>query len=249
MHALAPWVNRALSCSLVEPPKPGERADPITRLLARRVVELRKSVGINQADLGARMAELRPGWSRSTVAKLERNLRETLSVGDLLALAVVLGVPPIWLLADPATGDPVPVARGIEVDPWSALMWLRGGQQLTDEPFSDEPLNLAAPGRWNEAALPLAWAAQAAAIVKQMVSTAEIRALRFLDPEGAEVPLVEVRTSLDGVDADAADRRLLAQLVPLLQRLHQHGFTLPRLSRCVVERARELEIELPGQEG
>lgn len=70
---------------------------------------------MNQTQLGARMAELQPAWSRSTVVKLENNKRESISLQDWLALAHVLRVPPIWLLTDPKAGAPVPVVEGTEV--------------------------------------------------------------------------------------------------------------------------------------
>lgn len=69
-------------------------------------------------------------WNRTTVAKLETGRRESISVRELLALAVVLDVPPVWLLADPKQDGLVAIAEGLEVEPWSALLWLTGTQPL-----------------------------------------------------------------------------------------------------------------------
>ncbi len=80
---------------------------------------------MDQAELGERMAALRPSWSRSTVVKLENLNREQVSVADWLALAAVLNVPPPMLLTDPRTTDPVPLPTG-DVSAWGALLWLVG---------------------------------------------------------------------------------------------------------------------------
>ena len=106
-----------------------KRADPLTRLIAERVAQLRKAAGIDQAVLGARMSELRPGWSRSTVVKLENLNRESLSVGDLVALAIVLNVPPPMLFADPRYVETVPIGEGRERTAWEALLWFIGSAE------------------------------------------------------------------------------------------------------------------------
>ena len=82
-------------------PRTTMRADEITRVLAAQVARLRKAAGWSQAQLAERVAKHRPGWTRSSVTKLENGLRESISVGDLVALALAFDVPPA-LLAEPA---------------------------------------------------------------------------------------------------------------------------------------------------
>ncbi|MEU4372446.1 helix-turn-helix domain-containing protein [Pseudonocardia alni] len=103
-------------------------------MIADRVTALRREAGLNQAELGEQMAVLRPGWSRSTVVKLENYNREAVSVGDLLALAQVLDVPPALLVADPRTVAEVPVAQDETVSAWTALLWLSGDVRLDGRP-------------------------------------------------------------------------------------------------------------------
>src|SRR5580704_7701907 len=76
--------------------KDPERADPITRLIAGRVREIRQQQRLSGASLGAAVRDLGlQGWVDSTVGKLETSRRESVTVRELLALAVVLGVPPV----------------------------------------------------------------------------------------------------------------------------------------------------------
>jgi transcriptional regulator with XRE-family HTH domain len=82
---------------------------------------------MSQEELGRRMSDLGcEGWGRTTVQKLENDRRGSISVQELLALASVLGVPPVLLVADPRTGATVPVGAGREMSPDDALAWLVG---------------------------------------------------------------------------------------------------------------------------
>jgi transcriptional regulator with XRE-family HTH domain len=218
-----------------------DRATPITRLLGKRVAEHRKSIGMNQAQLGARMAELRPSWSRSTVVKLENDKRESLAVEDWLALAVVLGVPPIWLLADPRDGEPVTIAEGTEVDPWTALRWLTGTQPLT-EPGGDA---------WASAYEPLRPLQHLARALEQYRMIRQTLDLRMVSAEGDAVAgvlsvhgdLAETRRTLEATE--------VAQLRAVADRLGQFralGLPVPPVPPDVRQRAAELGIEL-HQEG
>lgn len=116
-----------------------QRADPITRVIADRVAKLRRESGLNQAELGDRMAALRPGWSRSTVVKLENYNREVVSVSDLLALALALDVPPVLLIADPRAVDEVPIAADRTVNVWAALQWLVGAARVENSDLQNYP--------------------------------------------------------------------------------------------------------------
>lgn len=225
-------VKRALPCAIVEQTKTPERADPITRLLARRVAELRKASGMSQADLGERMAQLRSGWTRSTVAKLEKNLRESVSVGDLLALAQALDVPPVMLVADPRHVAEVPVADGAAVPAWEALMWLTGAKDLAgrrDSPtFTD--------GAWYaDQAMALGAALHQLEHESRVTGTRDEQGNLTRDPETVR-RVVEER-----------ERLALERVRAVLERIERFGEHLPALPPAVVKRAAELGVDLPGQ--
>lgn len=205
----------------------------ITTIIASRVKELRGAARLSGADMAAAMHEQGIGWNRTTVAKLETGRRESVTVQELLALAVALNVPPVWLLADPTSPHPVHIADGVDLDPWSAIMWMVGAQALTDPPGST----------WPSASGPLAWAWQAVAIARQMDEAAWFRAAGF------QYFTVAGGVEHDQQDVDVAervDRQSFARLVPLLDALRTAGLPVPRMPATVTVRARELAVDLPG---
>lgn len=172
------------------------------------------------------MAELRPGWSRSTVVKLENGNRESVSVADWLALAQALDVPPVLMIADPSSQKLVPIAEGIELDPWLALLWLIGKQPLTDRPR----------GAWNDLALMLEQVFLYLSLVDRFHRLRHDLALEATD---------------DAWDSDQAaerERNVLAQLAVPLGKLRDWSMPVPPVPSDVRKRAAELGIELPGQE-
>jgi transcriptional regulator with XRE-family HTH domain len=217
-------VNSLLRCFAVTqaprrtPPTP----DPITAAVGRRVLGLRKSAGWSQEELGKRMAALGTDWSRISVQKLETGRRGAISVQELLALALVFDVPPVWILAYPKSTDSVSVAPGIDVDPWTALAWLVGR----------EPIGDAAPGsRFAEARAALA------ELQRLGQGLAAIRATEDARAEGGGV-----------LEADRPDedRRLIGALVRPLELLVRWGYPAPTLPGSVRQRAKELDVDLPG---
>jgi transcriptional regulator with XRE-family HTH domain len=100
------------------------RAAPITRVIAARVAELRGD--LSGAKLAARLNEYGVPWNRNTVAKFETGRRESVTVHELLALALALGTTPLALMTDPRMKQPVPLGAGFEADPWIVARWARG---------------------------------------------------------------------------------------------------------------------------
>jgi transcriptional regulator with XRE-family HTH domain len=194
-------------------------------VVAKRVAELRKAAGLNQADLAAGISKYGPKWSRSTVVKLEGQRRESLSVTDLFAIALALDVPPVWLLVDPTSADPVPIAVGqesVSLDAWSAILWMVGR----------EPIAPMAPGsRFGQARAALAELQRLAQGLSAIRATEEARA------EGAGVR---------EADRPNEDRRLIGALVRPLDLLVTWGYPAPTLPESVRQRAKELDVDLPG---
>lgn len=218
----------------------------VVAALAARVRDLRLSTGLSQVELGERMTEMGVEWSRTTVAKLESGRRESVSVEELYALAQVFDVPLVWLLADPQSGRPVAISEGVEVDPWTALLWLTGFQ----------PLGGRGGSAWSSAYNALSQLNILARVLEQY------RLIRRM----LDVPMVPAQPAGEGAVADAdvlttlgdpaeARRQLEATEVTLLRsvadRLGQFralNLPVPPVPPDVVKRATELGINLPGQE-
>ena len=106
------------------PPLPSE-------VLAKRVIQLRSRLVLTQDELAARMQTLGYSWVRSTIAKIELGSRQV-SVDELCALAIALGVPPIALLVPPSGKMKVTPAGGA-VDVASMWVWATGDLPLPQE--------------------------------------------------------------------------------------------------------------------
>lgn len=231
----------ALRCALVAPDEQTDRADPITRVLARRVAELRKAAGMNQAQLGERMAELLPKWSRSTVVKLETYKRESVSTADLFALALALGVPPVILLADPRQPGAVPVAPGLEVDQWDALAWLTGTAGLNKAGDRIEYRRMGQDGA------DAGWLIYMSFLLAEALDTLGAPMLTGVrDDDGRLTRDPEaIRRKTDEQHHDA-----LSRVCDVLSRIERDGTApLPDVGEHVRRRAVELGVELPGMGG
>jgi transcriptional regulator with XRE-family HTH domain len=103
-----------------------------SEILARRVKEARKGRGWSQEQL-ADEATKRYGYplARSTVAKIEQGgTRADARLGDLLALAAALEVPPVHLLTPDVDEAPVAVTPNTIVPAGLARAWIRGQAML-----------------------------------------------------------------------------------------------------------------------
>jgi transcriptional regulator with XRE-family HTH domain len=102
-----------------------------TQEVARHVKELRRDRGMTAAELAARMTELGVKWDRSIVANLESGRRRTVSVDELLALAVALDIAPVHLIAGIEDDDgKVPVTPDIVIPRSDLRRWIRGFKPL-----------------------------------------------------------------------------------------------------------------------
>lgn len=225
----------ALVCAPVTRAKTPERADPITRLLADRVTQLRERAGITQADFGRKMSELRPGWSRSSVAKFEKYQRESVSVADLFAFALALDVPPVMLLADPREVELVPVDSESEATAWDAFSWLIGAKTLDGHiPLRDD----FAVAHWFAH-----HAVQLGEALRNLDQNARITGTR--DPQTGQ--LTRDPKKVREITAER-DRELLTEIRELLYLIKRGDTPVPTLPSWVHDRASELGVDLAGGE-
>jgi transcriptional regulator with XRE-family HTH domain len=203
-------------------------SEPLTGVIATRVRELRRHCRLSQDDLAKRMDALGVPWTRATVVNLETRAtgsrskaagRDSVSVGELFALASVFGVPPVWLLADVESGEPTPITKGLAVDAWSTLLWAAGRQPLSDD-----------PGIW--------WHRVAPAIATAFACASAIDQVRR--NQAASVDLED----LDG--RAERDRSALRVLAANLTTIAMAGLVLPPVPKDIHDRATELGVDLPS---
>jgi transcriptional regulator with XRE-family HTH domain len=99
----------------------------VTREIAQRMRELRGKRGLTGAGLGERMTGLGVPWDRSIVANLESGRRRSVTVDELLALALALNCPPMYLLIPPdAPGEPYAVTPAVSESRRNVAAWFAG---------------------------------------------------------------------------------------------------------------------------
>lgn len=77
--------------------------------------------------LAAQVAETTgAGYTRTQVTNLESGRRETITVGEVLAFARVLDVPPLLLILPIGSPGQVEILPGVVDDPWTAWRWVVG---------------------------------------------------------------------------------------------------------------------------
>ena len=144
---------------------------------------------------------------------------------ELLALAWALDVPPVLLVADPRRDDPVPVVEGVELDPWSALLWMTGAGTVTGPPGrSSVEMDLIAEGR----------------VVSEMAYNLRKRVTR-VTAGGTDEAMNRANDDLHW--------RYLETMRIALENIKEMGTTVPRVGPHVLKRAAELGVDLPGQDG
>lgn len=104
--------------------------DTPTETVARRVRALRQGQ-FTAEQLAEAMAGLGIPWQRNVVANLENGRRDAVSVDELFALALILGVAPVALLVD-IKAESAPVTPDIDVVPAELLLWLLGDADLPE---------------------------------------------------------------------------------------------------------------------
>ena len=129
----------------------------LTAVIAERMKALRGAVRLSGPALAVEMNKQGVPWNRTTVAKLETGRRESVTVPELVALALVLNVPVTALLVAERSSS-IKLAEGHEYSPAEALLWLIAERPLPGSPGAERhivPENVVMEyGPWVTAARP-----------------------------------------------------------------------------------------------
>jgi transcriptional regulator with XRE-family HTH domain len=103
--------------------------------------------GMTAQALADRCTELELPMDRAVIAKLEKGIRQTITMGEILVLARALNVAPVLLIFPIGQEDEIEAVPGESVDTWAALRWFTGEAErlpgdVLREPQEAEPVRL-----------------------------------------------------------------------------------------------------------
>lgn len=112
-------------------PVPDESAtstwsENLSAVVGQRVQRYRKARGLTGQELSAALAELGIQLKRNVLGNLESGYRRTVSLPEVLALAYVLGVPPVLLMLPVGADEDVEALPGMTTHTWDAARWVTG---------------------------------------------------------------------------------------------------------------------------
>jgi transcriptional regulator with XRE-family HTH domain len=107
-----------------------EWAATMHRRIAATLIRARESAGWSSNQLATETSRLGCPVSRSQIARYENGAKVGLDVGELIALAAALGMPPIALLYGGHPDEPVEVLPGKEWPAAEAIGWFCGDETL-----------------------------------------------------------------------------------------------------------------------
>lgn len=103
----------------------------LTRATGRAIRHYRNRRGMSAEQLAEAVSNLGLRYTRTQVSNLESGRRDSISVGEVIAFAAVLEIPPALLLFPIGTDDEVAILPGQATDPWTAYRCFVGDLVLT----------------------------------------------------------------------------------------------------------------------
>jgi len=101
----------------------GER---FTRTVVAGIKAYREQREWKVQELADRCTELGYPMRRTTLSNLESGLRKSITLHELLIIAVALGVPPVMLVFPGLPTEPVEYRPGVTTESWPAATWFTG---------------------------------------------------------------------------------------------------------------------------
>src|SRR5664280_405378 len=108
----------------------------MTETVARQIDHWRGVRSLGAQKLADRTAELGMPVARNTIANLENGRRTTRTVGELLALAAALDIPPVVLLVPLGTSSDAETLPGVTVSTDRAFGWVAASQSAATASFA-----------------------------------------------------------------------------------------------------------------
>lgn len=113
----------------------------ITQRVGELVARYRRQGKLSAQAVADRCAALgMPSITRIVITRLENELRDSLTIPELMVIAAALDVPPMALIFPHGTED-IEVLPGRHLDPWAAVVWFTGptSWKTTITPLPTEP--------------------------------------------------------------------------------------------------------------
>ncbi len=101
----------------------GER---FTHTVVAGIKAYREQRGWKVQELADRCTELGYPMRRTTLSNLESGLRKSITLHEVLIIAVALGVPPVMLIFPGLPTEPVEYRPGVTIESWPAARWFTG---------------------------------------------------------------------------------------------------------------------------
>lgn len=105
-------------------------ADTVTATVAAQVRSYRTEKGLSLQGLAQRCTNLGYPTIRTTLANLEAHKRKSVTIHEILVLAMALEVPPVVLLFPNLANGQVEILPGVTATSWDALKWFSGEEFL-----------------------------------------------------------------------------------------------------------------------
>ncbi|EYT53522.1 helix-turn-helix domain-containing protein [Kocuria sp. UCD-OTCP] len=107
-------------------------ATTTTHRIGKNIAAVRKRKNMTAQTLADRCTELGVAMKRTSIANLENERRDSVTVTDLIVIAAALDVPPVTLIYPTAqAGEPIEMVGGTTATTFDALSWFSGTAALT----------------------------------------------------------------------------------------------------------------------
>ncbi|MFC5996257.1 helix-turn-helix domain-containing protein [Pseudonocardia hispaniensis] len=106
-------------------PKPWPES--LAAAVGQRVAYYRRERGLTAQQLSDELkTRLGVNMKRTVLGGLESGARKAVGLAEILAIAYVLGVPPLLLMTPLGERADIELLPGVDADPWDAAQWITG---------------------------------------------------------------------------------------------------------------------------